>query len=104
VKLWYNPVSLFVIAALLAGVTLLLAQARPAYAGPNAWPWMGGSNTRHQCGACGVMGVPTSTNIPGAREGAVTWVDGAGNSWPFGGYGCDSVADNRLVLDEEVRN
>jgi len=27
VKLWYNPVSLFVIAALLVGVTLLLAQA-----------------------------------------------------------------------------
>ena len=64
---------------------------------------MGGSNTRNQCGAYGVMGVPASTNIPGAREGAVTWVDGASNFWLFGGYGCDSVGDNRLVLDEEVR-
>ena len=49
------------------------------------------------------MGVPASTNIPGARKGAVTWVDGVGNFWLFGGCGYDSVADNRVVLDEEVR-
>jgi N-acetylneuraminic acid mutarotase len=60
---------------------------------------MGGSNAytactaAYGCGAAGVygtLGTPATGNIPGARSGASTWVDGAGHLWLFGGYGYDA--------------
>jgi N-acetylneuraminic acid mutarotase len=75
----------------------------------NVWTWMGGSNTGYNCGsiygACGAPGVygtlgtPAATNLPGARTGASTWVDGAGNLWLFGGYGYD-VNDHEVTLND----
>jgi N-acetylneuraminic acid mutarotase len=62
------------------------------------WVWMGGSNTLSctpqvamtcpgQPGVYGTQGQPAAGNIPGGRMGAVTWVDGSGNLWLFGGLG-----------------
>ena len=55
------------------------------------WTWMKGSNTRHQSGTYGTQGVPAALNTPGARYGAVSWTDGSGKLWLFGGYGYDSA-------------
>jgi hypothetical protein len=49
------------------------------------WTWMGGANLADQPGTYGVQGTPAPGNTPGARFGASTWVDKAGNLWPFGG-------------------
>ncbi len=54
------------------------------------WTWMGGSNLISQTGTYGTLGTAASTNIPGARSGAFSWTDKAGNFWLFGGGGFDS--------------
>ena len=60
----------------------------------NQWTWIGGNNSfgigPGGSGVYGAMGTPASVNIPGGREGAVSWKDSKGNFWLFGGYGLDS--------------
>lgn len=56
----------------------------------NQWTWEGGSNTARAQGVYGKQGTAGAGNAPGARSFAVTWVDGAGNFWVFGGDGYDS--------------
>ena len=51
------------------------------------WTWVSGSNARNQFGVYGTKGVPDPANVPGARDGAVSWIDGSGNLWLFGGWG-----------------
>jgi N-acetylneuraminic acid mutarotase len=36
-------------------------------------------------GAYGTQGKPAAGNVPPSRNGAVTWIDAAGNLWLFGG-------------------
>jgi hypothetical protein len=49
------------------------------------WTWIGGSNAQDVSGTYGTLGTPAAGNVPGARDGAGAWVDGAGNFWLFGG-------------------
>jgi hypothetical protein len=49
------------------------------------WAWVGGSNVTNQTGSYGVLETASSTNIPGARDGAVSWTDSAGHFWLLGG-------------------
>ena len=60
----------------------------------NTWTWEGGSDvnavTMVAKGIYGTQGVPSSVNVPGARDGATGWADTSGNLWLFGGYGYDS--------------
>ncbi len=53
----------------------------------NNWTWVSGSSTTNQFGTYGTKGVAASGNVPGARIYAVSWIDGSGNLWLFGGYG-----------------
>jgi len=53
------------------------------------WKWVSGSNQMEQPGTCGTKGVPSPTNIPGARYQAVSWIDPSGALWLFGGLGLD---------------
>ncbi len=60
------------------------------------WTWMGGSGTvpfagDGPSGVYGSLGTPSSTNVPGGRSDAVSWVDASGNLWLFGGNGDDST-------------
>ena len=57
------------------------------------WTWMSGSgiNTADTSGGYGTQGVPAASNVPGARTGAVSWIDPSGNLWLFGGWGYDST-------------
>jgi N-acetylneuraminic acid mutarotase len=66
------------------------------------WAWMGGDSAAgNDCSAItpnqpaiycdippvyGALGTPATTNNPGSREEAVSWTDGSGNFWLFGGY------------------
>jgi N-acetylneuraminic acid mutarotase len=65
----------------------------------NQWTWMSGANTVNQTGTYGTKGTPAAANIPGARAGAVSWIDGSGNLWLFGGYGRDSAGTGGELND-----
>jgi N-acetylneuraminic acid mutarotase len=66
------------------------------------WTWMGGANSAivpNNCepgatpppgGTYGTSQTFAAGNFPGSRLGAVTWVDGSGNVWLFGGDGYDA--------------
>ncbi len=60
------------------------------------WTWMSGSDTvpsanSGQPGVYGTLGTPAASNVPGGRNGSVSWKDSSGNFWLFGGYGIDST-------------
>lgn len=55
------------------------------------WTWMSGSNTTAAKGVYGTEGTAAAANVPGAREGARSWMDANGNLWLFGGMGLDST-------------
>jgi hypothetical protein len=57
----------------------------------NEWTWVSGSDTLYQAGAYGTKGVAAPSNVPGARNVAVSWIDADGVLWLFGGSGYDSV-------------
>ena len=63
------------------------------------WTWMSGSNARGQKGTYGTQGTTASSNVPGARQGAVSWLDSSGKLWLFGGYGYDSAGNSGLLND-----
>ena len=56
------------------------------------WAWMSGDNQTGiadwgQSGVYGTLGKPAARNVPGGRASAVSWIDGDGNLWLFGGAG-----------------
>lgn len=55
----------------------------------NQWSWVKGDATVNNAGIYGIQGVPDYTSKSGARNGSVSWTDGNGNLWFFGGYGYD---------------
>lgn len=56
-----------------------------------AWVWIGGSSAVGPKGVYGARVVSAASNVPGAREGAATWINASGNLWLFGGVGIDST-------------
>jgi len=81
----------------LPGVLILLASlGLPAGAQTGEWAWMGGADTMLgytqnllSGGVYGAKSVFAPGNMPGMREGAVSWTDKHGNLWLFGGTGAD---------------
>ena len=77
------------------------------------WTWMGGDSTDPNCGPApggntlcvgqygvyGTLGVADSTNVPGARTGALGWSDSTNNLWFFGGYGVASAGSIGVLND-----
>lgn len=55
------------------------------------WTSMSSSSASGSSGVYGALKVPAASNIPGARESAVAWIDSAGNFWLFGGSGPNST-------------
>jgi N-acetylneuraminic acid mutarotase len=51
-----------------------------------AFTWVGGSNTPGASGVYGTQGIAAAVNVPGGRDGGVTWTDPSGNLWLFGGF------------------
>jgi N-acetylneuraminic acid mutarotase len=63
------------------------------------WAWVAGSNTVNGTGSYGTLGTADPSNVPGAREDALSWLDPSGNFWLFGGYAYDSVGYMGLIND-----
>ncbi len=59
---------------------------------PSPWVWKGGPNVPNAPGVYGTKGVAAAGNVPGPRQGAVTWTDAAGNVWLFGGHDVSAAA------------
>jgi Galactose oxidase, central domain len=59
------------------------------------WTWISGSNVTGANGVYGTQGTGVPGNTPGARQNALSWADGAGNLWLFGGFfgGTDDFND-----------
>ena len=60
------------------------------------WVWMSGSKDLNQLGVYGILQVPSSSNVPGARYKAASWQDNYGNFWIFGGDASQSNASVSL--------
>lgn len=63
------------------------------------WTWVSGNDTGDQAGTYGTLGTADPSNVPGARTGAVSWIDAQGNLWLFGGYGYDSAGQQGWLND-----
>jgi hypothetical protein len=64
------------------------------------WTWVSGPSTSEHPGSYGTKGTTYSTNVPGARNGAVSWTDPAGTFWLFGGSGLDSTGVGTGALND----
>src|SRR5580704_5686778 len=63
------------------------------------WTWVSGSNTVNPSGSYGVKGTPAVTNVPGPRQAHISWIDGSGNFWLFGGFDLDSTGSQAALND-----
>jgi N-acetylneuraminic acid mutarotase len=63
------------------------------------WTWVSGSNARDPMGIYGTKGTAAPSNVPGARQGGVSWLDLDGNLWLFGGLGVDSAGNHGWLND-----
>jgi hypothetical protein len=61
--------------------------------GSGVWTWVGGSPSLAGYGTYGTRGIAASSNLPGARQQAVGWLDSGGDFWLFGGFGVDSLSE-----------
>ena len=65
----------------------------------STWTWISGSNTINQPGIYSVKGNASTTNVPGARNGAVVWYDSLREEvWLFGGQGYDNVSSYGMLF------
>ncbi len=63
------------------------------------WTWASGANRVAEAepyGVYGTKGVPAAANVPGARDGSVSWIDASGNLWLFGGSGFAATLSGSL--------
>ncbi len=64
-----------------------------------SWTWISGSDVIAQPGVYGTQSEADPANIPGARDGAASWIDSSGNLWLFGGTGRDSAGIQGVLND-----
>ena len=76
-----------------------LWEFNPSLGQNGEWTWMGGSTLNGQPGVYGTLGEPAATNNPGARGFSMTWSDGNGRLWLFGGYGYDANGNSEDFND-----
>lgn len=63
------------------------------------WTWVSGTSTLDHVAVYGTLGAGLTTNTPGFREGAVSWIDSTGNLWLFGGFTLGS-SGTQVVLND----
>jgi N-acetylneuraminic acid mutarotase len=63
------------------------------------WTWVSGSSEIGAKGVYGTLGTAGSGNVPGARVNSVSWADGNGNLWLFGGLGYDAAGSEYDLND-----
>jgi hypothetical protein len=94
------PASVIVTATSVADSTIS-ASATITVLGPEVieWTWVSGSNIRDPLGIYGTKDIAAPTNVPRARQGAVSWLDSGGSLWLFGGLGVDSAGHHGWLND-----
>lgn len=60
------------------------------------WTWAKGDPVIDQPAIYGTQCLADSTNKSGSRMSSISWTDGVGNLWVFGGYGYDSTSSGSL--------
>jgi len=60
------------------------------------WTWVNGSDVRNATGTYATQGSASGSNIPGARQAAMSWSDSSGSLWLYGGVGYDSTTNGYL--------
>jgi N-acetylneuraminic acid mutarotase len=55
------------------------------------WTWLSGGSGDNARGVYGTQGTVSAGSVIGARQGASSWIDSAGNLWLYGGFGYDST-------------
>lgn len=63
------------------------------------WTWVGGSDLSGGAATYGTQGTPAVGNIPGARDGSASWIDGSGKLWLFGGISGNSYYNDLWSYD-----
>ncbi|KAF6001612.1 hypothetical protein F1559_000026 [Cyanidiococcus yangmingshanensis] len=64
------------------------------------WGWIGGPLTSNNYGNYSAPGAASSSNAPGARYFATTWVDQNNNLWLFGGLGFGNSTQKYGLLND----
>lgn len=64
----------------------------------NLWTWISG-DANIQNGIYGTLGIESSINQPGPRQGGASFVDSNGDLWLFGGFGNDKDGSNGVLND-----
>jgi len=67
--------------------------------GTRQWTWVSGSTADNASGVYGTQGTAAASNVPGARQAAISWVDASGNLWLFGGVGYDAAGGTGNLND-----
>jgi len=62
------------------------------------WTWVSAGSSDNALGIYGTQGTISASTLPGARQGASSWVDSSGHLWLFGGAGYAST-DNGYLND-----
>jgi len=70
----------------------------------NAWAWISGNNSVNVAGTYGVEGIPSGSNTPGSRSGMVSWIDGNGKFWLFGGLSLSGRYNDLWMFDPITNN
>jgi N-acetylneuraminic acid mutarotase len=83
-----------------ANVTSVTVTCSTESATPGLWTWESGSQIGNAVGVYGTQGIAAAGNVPGARERASSWSDGAGNLWLLGGTGTDSAGTSGGKLND----
>lgn len=73
--------------------------ATPSTSTKNQWTWVSGSNLVNQPGSYSQQGSASSTNVPSARFGAISWTDPSGNLWLYGGTAAPSGSGPLILSD-----
>jgi N-acetylneuraminic acid mutarotase len=63
------------------------------------WTWVSGSDTKNALAVYGSQGTAAASNVPGAREDALSWLGSSGKLWLFGGFGYNSVGHRGRLND-----
>jgi N-acetylneuraminic acid mutarotase len=63
------------------------------------WTWVAGGSGINAAGTYGTINTAASTNIPGARDAALSWIDSSGDLWLFGGHGYDAAGSTGYLND-----
>jgi N-acetylneuraminic acid mutarotase len=86
------------VAALFLAVLVAGFLCRAANGQTNEWAWMNGTKTPEPS-VYGTLGTPAAKNVPGNRSSALSWTDGKGNLWLFGGNGSDALGKYGFLND-----